>query len=284
MAIIVQPLQETELDAVDAVLKAAYNVSQSRKASLRLSLDVQPDGAYVAKEDETIVGFGAVLDYGPFAYIGLMAVYPTMQKRGVGRLLLERLLARTAQRGCPTVLLDASPAGTPLYQKCDFIETDKTLVMHRSRETIVPKSASYSHITTSEFHDVAALVAFDAPLFGAERHAVLASYTHAYPGRVFVAQSDDGYMSGYLIAQKGVLGPWVARTVEDAEQLLVAALTLSFESGPSVVVSAHHIHAIKLLERYGFVWQRELRHMYRGEPVQRGRETVLFGQASLGLG
>jgi hypothetical protein len=91
-------------------------------------------------------------------------------------------------------------------------------------------------------------------------------------------------ITGYLIAQSNILGPWVADTKKDAERLLIYALSLPFKSGPSVFVSAHNENALSLFERYGFSQRRTLKHMYRGKEVKRSRSTTLYGQASLGLG
>jgi GNAT superfamily N-acetyltransferase len=103
MHISIQPLTSAELDGTDEVIKAAYNVGPARKESLQRYLALQPDGCFVVKDDSTMIGFGGALDYDSFAYIGLMSVHPTMQKRGIGGLLLERpmawLDARESQTG-----------------------------------------------------------------------------------------------------------------------------------------------------------------------------------------
>src|SRR5438093_12615489 len=113
MNISIHPFTEAELEAADEVIMAAYNIQHSRKETLHRYLALQQDGSFLAKQDGTIVGFGAVIDYGSFAYVGLMSVLPTMQKRGIGRLLMEHLLAWLDARGCATVLLDATPVGVP---------------------------------------------------------------------------------------------------------------------------------------------------------------------------
>ena len=120
---------KAELEVTNEMLKAAYNVPLSRKESLCRYLALQPDGAFVAKHDSMVIGFGGAMDYGPFAYIGLMAVHPGMQKRGVGGLILERLLAWLDERRCPTVLLDATPVGALLYKRHGFIEDDITAAL-----------------------------------------------------------------------------------------------------------------------------------------------------------
>jgi GNAT superfamily N-acetyltransferase len=284
MSLSISLLTEADLTETAEVVKAAYNVPYSRKDSLQLYLALQSGGSFIAKNNGSVVGFGGALDYGPFAYIGLMSVHPSMQKQGIGGLLLERLLSWLEARACPTILLDANPAGAPLYTRYAFIEDDITVVMQQTQH-IPPPQHLPTEVSVLAEKDFPALVAFDAPSFGAERGAVLAAYCDDNPGRVLVARDSSGSVAGYLIVQPRVLGPWVACTPEDAERLLIHALApYNNESQSSVFVSAHNGAAMQLLTRYGFSQQRDLSHMYKGKPVERSRRTAIFGQASLGLG
>lgn len=283
MSITIFPFTEAELEATDEVVMAAYKVSQSRKDSLRSYLTFDSAVAFVAKEDDIVVGFGGVLDYGPFAYVGLMAVSPRVQKRGIGQLLLERLLAWLEVRSCPTVLLDASTVGELLYRRNGFQEDDQTAVWQQVEHILLPRILPLG-VSQLARADVPALVQFDAPHFGSERAQVLAAFCTRYPHRILVTRAADGEITGYAIAQSHVIGPWVANTKDDAERLLVHALALPFESKPGVFVSAHNTDALNLLTRYGFAQQRTLSHMWLGKHIARNRCTILYGQASLGFG
>lgn len=283
MSITITPFTEAELEATDVVVKAAYNVAQSRKESLCSYLTFQSAGSFVAKDNDAVVGFGGVLDYGPFAYIGQMSVLPTVQKRGVGQLLLERLLAWLEARRCPTALLDATPVGEPLYRRNGFLEDDRTVVWQQNEHLLLPRHLPLGVSVLTEA-EIPALIQFDAPHFGAERTQVLSTFCARYPQRVLVTHTSDGGISGYAVAQSHVIGPIVAQTQEDAERLLVHALALPFESKPSVFVSAQHADASHLLTRYGFAQQRTLGHMWSGKHIVRHRHTTLYGQASLGFG
>lgn len=282
MTFSVHPLQETDLDAVSEVVKAAYNLPHSRKNTLRQYLELQPDGAFVVKENDSIVGFGAALDYGPFAYVGLMSVHPSAQKRGVGRLLMDTLLSWLERRGCQTVLLDASLAGAPLYLQYGFVEDDRTADM-RQLQNIAQPNGHTERVSLLHEEDFAKLVAFDAAHFGASREKLLTTLYADDPQRVFVTH-DNNEISGYLIAQTRTIGPWVARSPKDAEQLLRHALALPYSTVPMVFVSTHHADALALLTHYGFTQTRSLSHMRRGPVVARQRFTSLYGQASLGFG
>jgi len=283
VTITISPFTEAELDATDEVVKAAYNVVQSREDALRNYLTFQSAGSFVAKENDAVVGFGGVLDYGPFAYVGLMSVSPTVQKRGVGQLLMERLLEWLEARNCPTALLDATPVGESVYRRNGFLEDDRTMVWQQNEHVLLPRHLPLGVSRLAEA-EIPALIQFDAPHFGAERAQVLSSYCARYPNRVLVIHTGDGRISGYVVAQSHVIGPFVAQNKEDAERLLVHALALPFESKPSLFVSANHNDASYLLTRYGFAQQRTLSHMWAGKHIARNRHTTLYGQASLGFG
>ncbi len=283
MHISIHPFTKAEFEITNEMLKAAYNVPLSRRESLCRYLTLQPDGAFVAKHDGRIIGFGGAMDYGSFAYIGLMAVHPTMQKRGVGGLILERLLTWLDERGCPTALLDATPVGAPLYKHYGFTAEDTTAALRLTQRVPLPDQSSEG-ISLLSKADLPAVVAFDAPYFGADRHAILTSYWADDPQRAFIVHDGNGQITGYLFAQPTTLGPWLVSTVEDAERLLMQALTLPFEGEPNVFVSAYNTAALQLLNRYGFTQQRTLSHMRRGRQIQRSRHTLIYGQASLGFG
>ncbi len=280
VSITIFPFTEAELDATNDVVMAAYNVLQSRKDALRSYLTFQSAGSFVVKDNDTVVGFGGVLDYGPFAYVGLMSVLPTAQKRGIGQLLMERLRAWLEARHCPTALLDATPVGEPVYRRNGFLEDDQTVVWQQNEHILLPHHLPLGVSQLTEV-EIQALIQFDAPQFGADRREVLSAYSVRYPNRVLVIHDADGRISGYVIAQSYVIGPMVAQTKEDAERLLVHALALPFESKPSVFVSAQHTDAPHLLTRYGFAQQRTLSHMWMGKHIARNRHTTLYGQASL---
>jgi hypothetical protein len=212
-----------------------------------------------------------------------MSVHPAMQKRGIGKLLMDSILAWLEQRGCQTVLLDASIPGEPLYLQYDFVVDDKTCDMRRIQAVAVPNNAT-PHVSLLRDDEFAQLVSFDAKQFGVSREALLVAFYRDNPQRVFVTHNTQGDITGYAIAQMHTIGPWVASTIQDAEQLLQYALTLPYDVGPVVFVSAQNHQALNLLERYGYSASRALSHMRKGRPVERSRATTLYGQASLGFG
>jgi predicted N-acetyltransferase YhbS len=285
MSLSIQPLTDDLLDAADRVLMAAFR-SPSRRDELVFYRSLKPNSWLVATLDGAPVGAGGVTCYGPFAWLGLMAVDPAMQRRGIGQALVEALIVSAHELGCDTVLLDASDAGAPVYTRVGFVEDDRVRVYARETQVVpvVGAPEAEQRITALTRNDLPDLVEFDARYFGASREALLATSLHLYADRVFATRDEAGEITGYLVAQEQRFGPWIAATPEDAGALLTHALTLQYAAAPSVLVPALNRDATDLLERSGFRSSRELRHMrHGGEPALQRRERI-YGQASFAIG
>jgi predicted N-acetyltransferase YhbS len=282
MTLTIRQLRETDLDSLDQLLVTAFGTTNSFKKQLQRYKTLQPDGWFVAERDRTAVGMVGAVDYGEFAHIGMMAVHPTMQRRGIGRALMERLLDWLDDRGTKVARLDATEAGVPLYTLFGFVEDSKRFVFQRDRGTHYPYSPL--RVRTLQKEDLSALAAFDAPIFGANRLSVFAAYLSELPDRAFVAHDEAGQITGYLFAQPAVLGPWAASTPEVGEALLAGILKESCDRVYCVLVPSANSAATNLLERYGFIKQRELRHMRRGTSAVPGQPERLYGLGSFAIG
>jgi GNAT superfamily N-acetyltransferase len=281
MTISIRTLTASDLDVADRILQAAYG-GASRRRQLELYMRLQPEAWLLAALDDQPAGVAGGTNYGPVGHIGLVAVDPAWQRRGIALTMMQWLLDWFDRQECPVILLDASASGAPLYRKLGFVEDEKT-IGYLLDDCALPLHAS-EQVGPLRAEDVAALVAFDAPIFGAERPAVFAALLGEAPERALVARDADGRISGYLFAQSQTLGPWVARTPAAAEALLAAALLLPFEGAPSVLAPGSNADAVTLLLRYGFSPRRSLSRMRRGGAAHPGQRGLLYGQTSLAIG
>ena len=274
-----------DLGAANDILAAAYDSPASRAATLRRYLEIQPDGWLLALLDGQPVGVGGAVNYGPFASIGSIGVRPEAQRRGVAWALMERLLSWLEAAGCSIAILVATESGVPLYTRLGFIEDGMTLVCRREGPAPLAPQAPSPRVSALHASDLPVLTRFDAPIFGAARPTVLTTYAAGDLARALVVRDDIGEIAGYLVAQGQTLGPWAARTSEDAEALLTHALQLPFEGGLTrVIVPSGNSEAARLLRRHGFGEPFALRHMRRGGTAAPGCPTMLYGQASFAIG
>ena len=282
MDISIRDLTEADVAGADDVLRSAFGAPESHAADIRRYMALQSEGWLVAIAQGLPVGMVGAVDYGRFAWIGLMAVHVEAQQHGIGSALMQRLLAWLDARGTPMALLDATEAGAPLYRRFGFVEDDQT---YKFQHPGFRRSAYWpAGVRPVQPEDVPALVEFDTPIFGANRARVLRALLAEFPGRAFLVENEAGQIAGYLCAQTRRLGPWVAEHPEVAGALLQAALALPYEGAPLVVVPGMNTAAIEQVERSGFQLISPHRHMRRGRAGSPSRRAAIFGQASFALG
>jgi len=95
---------------------------------------VEVDGQVVAGGGVAIVGFQPTpFDPGPRrAWVLNMYTEPAFRRQGLARLVLETIVAWSAEQGIRSLFLHASNAGRPLYESMGFAPTNEMrLVLFR---------------------------------------------------------------------------------------------------------------------------------------------------------
>src|SRR5205814_10425254 len=165
-----------------------------------------------------LVSSGALFDHGGVATLGRMMVRPPHQGQGLGRAILQALLA--ARTG-GAVLLSATPQGARLYRRAGFREVG---CVHKIVAP-APLAGLFAVEASWRLEGLAALdeaLALDAAAFGGDRRRVLAGRATAVVG-VRAAGALLGY--GMAVARGGAtqIGPVIASGAGVAG-LIVAAL------------------------------------------------------------
>jgi ribosomal protein S18 acetylase RimI-like enzyme len=282
MAISIRTLSEADLESADAILKYAFQRSESWLDDLCLFYKLQPKGMFLALQNDMPAGMVASITYSKFAYIGLMGVLQDFQRQGIGLALMEHLLAWLDRQGIHQVKLDASPLGQPLYEKMGFVPFDEVYVLQRKTG-----ESTFQHPTEVQslsLQNLDLITATDTRAFGADRRRLLQALLEAYPQRAFLLTDRRGRIRGYLIVQEKRIGPWVMEHTANAELLLKAALSLPLDRPISLVVPGENTDAIILLQHCGFEIIRVNRHMARGLVAPAGQREKIYAQASISLG
>jgi len=282
MNISIRPLNEADDEQANDLLNLAFQSSTNRLNDLRLYRRLQPDGWFAACLEERLIGTVGAVSYGTVAHVGFMTVHPDLQGQGIGRKLMEHVLAWLESQKVPVVTLDASKKGFPLYEKLGFVTLDETATFERQiTPDGAPLPAGVQPITPGDLDELAEL---DNPIFGSDRRKVFQALLELHPSRAFLTRSVDGRITGYIFAQTNRIGPWVMLSAGHEEQLLQAALTLSYENPVSVCVPSVNLKAVELLERHGFEKVRAGRHMVKGDDKIPGERSRIFAQTSMGAG
>src|SRR4051794_23547484 len=120
MALEVRPAHPREQDAVAAVLRSAglgANVGRLLEYPR-----TSPTGEVIAAvRGGQIIGAAAVAGFGATGWIGALGVVSSARRRGAGTALTEACTDWLRSRGARTVLLYATEAGRPVYQRVGFV-------------------------------------------------------------------------------------------------------------------------------------------------------------------
>jgi hypothetical protein len=213
----------------------------------------------------------------------MVLVDPAFRRRGIGTRLLEAAVAAAQPYGA--VGLDATPQGQPLYAQMGFVVHSKLVRMLRPAAPLMTAIPCACEPVTGDV--LPDLVRWDAPVFGAERGAILAALARRTPSYAYCTRT-NGALTGYVMGRHGQdyeqLGPVVAADAALAHALLLAALDGC--AGRDVIVDVPLAHAgwTSRLTALGFVQQRTFTRMMLGRPEPPGGPAAQFAIAGPEMG
>jgi GNAT superfamily N-acetyltransferase len=281
MEINMRSLDINDLEEADQLLQNAFGTPEKRKVDLQRYLSLQPDGWFGAVLEDQLVGMVGAVNYGEFAYIGLMGVHPDFQRRSIGNKLMQNLLDWLNMQNCPIALLDSTDAGKTMYDHLGFIDAGQTCQYGYDGSGNISLNKWVSPMELSEIQQI---VEYDTPIFGANRERVFQIYFHDLRNRAFVTHDENNQITGFIFAQTNRIGPWMASSVEDAESLLTMALNLEFETDPIILTPNENPDVHELLTRAGFSLKRSITHMRYGGDNHPQRRDAIWGLTSFAIG
>jgi len=74
----------------------------------------------LAERDREIVGTGVATVSGRVGWVGTIWVAPALRRRGLGRAITEAVIEELEASGCRTLVLVATEAGRPVYERLGF--------------------------------------------------------------------------------------------------------------------------------------------------------------------
>lgn len=263
----------TEADvALGMALKREAGWNQI-EADWRRFLALEPTGCFVAEYAGVPCGTVTTCIFGPVAWIAMVLVAQAQRGKGIGTALMEHALAYLDGRGVPSVRLDATPAGRPLYEKLGFA-AEYQVTRWGGRPAAVEAPAEVRPYSAEHREAVAAL---DAVATGAERSKLLERLAGEGPEAAWVTVR-EGELTGYMLGRTGdsaaMVGPGAAREEADGRALLSVALAARRAELVLVDVPAPNESAAAVVQRAGLTEQRAFTRMVRGQPVVDHPELV----------
>ena len=110
-------LRDDVVAAADAVRRGDWG---DREAFLRFAARHSNCRPILAECDGEIVGTGVATVSGQVGWVGTIWVAPALRRRGLGRAITEAVTEELEGAGCRTLVLVATDAGRPLYERLGF--------------------------------------------------------------------------------------------------------------------------------------------------------------------
>jgi predicted N-acetyltransferase YhbS len=172
---------------------------------------------FVAEADGEIVGTGVLSVNGSVGWIGTIFVEPVWRRRGVGMALTQATIDTAESAGCRTLLLVATDAGRPLYEKIGFEVQTWYRILEApglGDEPIDPRIRPYTPA------DLASMATLSAAATGEDRRHLLEAF--ASPEAAICLVRDEGALGGFVVRAPWGGGSTIAPRLEDAEAILHA--------------------------------------------------------------
>ncbi len=253
----------------------------------------------------------------PFAWISMVLVHPAWRGQGLATRLVDTAVAALRGQGIVAVL-DATPAGFPVYRRLGFEPTWGFARYRRDAGADPDGSEGADALDASDASDAGkasghaegagaakpgevdcgltirplsaadwpAIVALDRPAFGADRSVLLRALAGRLPAVAVVAER-HGKLIGYCLGRDGreasQLGPLLAPDPATARALLVTALAAA--PGPVYLdLADRHDGLLPWLASLGFRHQRPFTRMVLGASAAPGDAAPLVLMAGPELG
>jgi len=208
---------------------------------------------------------------GLLGWIGMMLVHADYRRRGIATALIEWCLDYFQESKVPCVKLDATPAGTPVYEKLGF-QTEWSWQRRALESDTVPR------ITASDGESFPRYD-WDAEVFGADRYAWLSRVARG--ARVILRE--NGYGMLRQGSKAGYVGPIATRDQTTAEEIIYELLA-DREGHYLWDLPMQNRHGIELAESLGFRPVRDLNRMWTGERLIAGQPEFQYGYVDPGTG
>ena len=219
-----------------------------------------------------IVGGACCASFGATGWIGALGVVPRARGRGLGTALTDACVAWLRDRGATTVLLHATDAGRPVYERVGFVAEGRSRawrggpVHGRHAPGLRPLRAG----------DRGAVGELDRAVTGERRAAVL----DAIAPLTGMAAERDGELRGFSLASPWGAGPAVLAQDADAGVALLSAARAATQ-GPSILtLPDDNAEGVRALEGWGFRAVNHAERMRLGPPLERD-PARLYGMFNL---
>ena len=250
------------------------------KADFERLIKLDPNGNFVAWENDRRVGIVTTVSFGKLAVVGNLIVSDKYRGRGIGRPLIEHALKYLkGQKDISTIELDGDFPAVELYRKLGF--RDKYFSFRFCRK---PADCSGGKIGAGIVEPIK-IIEIDNKLIDVlrvSRAKFLAEFISLHNGQVYVTGGNG--IGSYSVARKCfgdyyIIGPTMAKTAKDAESLIKSVI----ENYSSEIVYAGvpeiNRDAVDIMLNNDFNYEQPSLRMYLGEKInyEKNIYTIISG-------
>jgi predicted N-acetyltransferase YhbS len=246
MRIEVRPARPDEIGAVVDVLRGA-GLGGNVGRLLEFPMDSACGDVLAAIRADEVVGGAAVAGFGATGWIGALGVAARARRRGVGTALTEACVERLHAGGTETVLLYATAAGRPVYERAGFVAEGEA---HAWRDLLPPRHRPASDgIRTLDHADLPSVQELDRAATGEDRSAVFQAMGGHVPGLVV---ERGGRVAASALRSPWGLGPSVVATDREAGVALLSVLRRVPGAPLTLSLPDANADAVRALRAWGF--------------------------------
>jgi GNAT superfamily N-acetyltransferase len=234
---------------------------------------------FAADAGGRVVGTSVLSINGSVGWIGTVWVDPLWRRRGIGLDLTRATIDEAEAAGCRTLVLVATEAGRPLYERLGFeVQTWYRILQIDGLEG----AAADPGVRPFRAEDLGAMAALDAAATGEDRAHLLRSF--AAPDTARVLARDDGSLGGFVVRAPWGGGATIAPRIEDAEAILHARRVASGSAGRvRAGLLAENEAGLERLAALGWTESWQAPRLIRGEPLA-WDPSAIWGQFNHALG
>jgi GNAT superfamily N-acetyltransferase len=209
---------------------------------------------YKISENEQIVAIGAIMWHLDTAWLACIVVHPDHRNRGLGTTITKELINVIDRETHPTIYLDATDYGFPVYKKLGF--ELENCYGHFVREGDLPAAEISPYIVPFQEEYRRQLFQLDQQISGEDRSGMLADFVSS--SLVFV---ENDLVKGYYIPGWGD-APILA--IDDLAGLELMKIRIRKEE--KAILPEENKRAYAFLEQNNFRQYRFSRRMFLGKP------------------
>jgi predicted N-acetyltransferase YhbS len=276
----IRPMTAADIPATAAAIVA--DDWGDRRAWFEFAVASPNAHPFVAEADGEVVASGVATINGPVAWIGTVWVQRPWRGRGLGKALTQAPIDAADAAGCRTLVLVATEAGRPVYERLGFEVQTWYRTMEAPGHGGTDTTAASARVRPWRQTDLDAMAALDLHATGEDRRHLLEAF--ASPESTRVVDDADGRPAGFVVRAPWGGGATIAPRLEDAMAIL-AARRAAYPTDRMVragIVLDNEAGAAAL-EADGWTEAWRAPRLIRGDPMA-WQPTAIWGQFNHAVG